>query len=278
VNDYELPEAFFRPHIPRGDLARFVQFIWIARGRVPHQRERVLPNGVIELIINLGEPHNVLEREDYSQRTVYRNCWLAGIQNRHIVIESLYGTDLIGIRFKPGGAYAFLGMPLAEVTDQVIEFDLIDRALGEALRGRVLQAKDDAARIECIERALRERLLGELAGHPAVQFVCDAIRATSGLVRIADLVERTGLSHRRLMDHFERNVGMAPKALAQVYKFQNVLKRIERDAAPDWSQVAAECGYYDQPHLNHEFRRLSGLTPTQYLATRLADFNHTVAD
>jgi len=273
-----LPEAFFRPHIPRGDLSRFVQFIWIARGRVPHKRERVLPNGVIELIINLGGPHNVLERDDYSQRTVYRDCWLAGIQSRHLVIESLYDTDLIGIRFKPGGAYAFFGMPLSEVTDQVVEFDLIDRVLCDELRGRVLQAKDDAARIECIERTLRQRLLSELAGHPAVQFVCDAIRATSGLVRIADLVERTGLSHRRLMDHFERNVGMTPKALAQVYKFQNVLKRIEREIAPDWSQVAAECGYYDQPHLNHEFRRMSGLTPTQYLATRLQDFNHTVAD
>lgn len=152
MTNYELAEAFFRPHIPRGDLSRFVQFIWIARGRVPHQRERVLPNGVIELIINLGGPHNVLERDDYSRRTVYRDCWLAGIQSRHLVIESLYDTDLIGIRFKPGGAYAFFGMPLSEVTDQVVEFDLIDRALCDELRGRVLQAKDDAARIECIER------------------------------------------------------------------------------------------------------------------------------
>jgi AraC-like DNA-binding protein len=273
-----MSEAFFQPHIPRGDLSRFIQFIWIARGKVPHKRERVLPNGVIELIINLGAPHHTLEQDDYSRRTVFRDCWLAGIQNRHLVIESLYDTDLIGIRFKPGGAYAFLGRPLSEFTDQVIEFDLIDRAWCDELRGRVLEARDDAARIDCIERTLRQRLLGELAGHPAVQFVCDTIRASSGLVRIADLIERTGLSHRRVMDHFERNVGMTPKALAQVYKFQSVLKRIERETTPDWSQVAAECGYYDQPHLNHEFRRLSGLTPTQYVATRLQDFNHTVAD
>jgi AraC-like DNA-binding protein len=56
------------------------------------------------------------------------------------------------------------------------------------------------------------------------------------------------------------------------------LRRIASDGAPDWSRIAAECGYYDQPHLVHEFRRLSGLTPNEYLASRLPNLNHTVVE
>lgn len=272
------PETFFRPHVPRPALARFVKFIWIARGVSAHKRERVLPNGVIELIVNLGQPHKLLEREDYSRETLYRDCWVAGIQNRHLVIEAVRDTDLIGIRFHPGGAYPFLGIPLCELTDRVVELDLIDRALVDELRGRMLEVRDDDQRIAIAERVLLARLDSHWFGHRAVQFVCEQIRAAQGCVRIGELVERTGLSHRRLMGHFERDVGMTPKALAQIHKFQSVLRRVEGVADPDWSRIAVDCGYYDQPHLNHDFKRLSGLTPREYLATRLEDINHAVAD
>jgi AraC-like DNA-binding protein len=70
---------------------------------------------------------------------------------------------------------------------------------------------------------------------------------------------------------------MTPKALAQIHKFQHVLGRL-RGSDADWGRIAAECGYYDQPHLYHDFKRLSGLAPRDYLATRLPDFNHTVAE
>ncbi len=273
-----MTEPFFMPYVPRPALARFVRFIWIARGITAHRRERVLPNGVVELIVNLGDPHKVLERDDYSRETLYRHCWVAGIQNRHLVIEAVRDTDLLGIRFHPGGAYPFLGLPLSELTDRVVEFDLIDRALVDELRGRLLESRDDAHRIAQVERVLLARLDSHWFGHRAVQFVCDQIRAAQGCVRIGDLVERSGLSHRRLMGHFERDVGMTPKALAQIHKFQSVLRRVAGETRPDWSHIALECGYYDQPHLIHDFKRLSGLTPGEYLATRLEDINHAVAD
>jgi AraC-like DNA-binding protein len=69
---------------------------------------------------------------------------------------------------------------------------------------------------------------------------------------------------------------MSPKSLAQIYRFQAAIRRIARDDDPDWSSVAADCGYYDQPHLIHDFRRLSGLTPSEYVASRLPDINHAV--
>lgn len=215
MGDGTFDGTFFLPHVPCAPLGRFIQFIWIARGMQAHKRERVLPNGVIELIVNLGSPHKVLERDDYAREALYRDCWVAGIQNRHLVIEAVRETDLVGIRFRPGGAYPFLGFPLSELTDQVIELDLIDRAFLADLRAPLLEARNDLERIACVERFLLRRLDVARAGHGAVQFVCEQIRATDGAVRIADLVARTGISHRRLVGNFERDVGMTPKGLAR---------------------------------------------------------------
>jgi AraC-like DNA-binding protein len=263
-------------HVPGPPLSRYIECLWRARGTGAHSRERVLPNGVVEVIVNLGSYHKVLARDDYSREQLYRESWVAGIQNRHLVIESVRETDLVGIRFRPGGAYALFGFPMSELADEVVELDLIHRQCFAELRERLWQATSTAEQFAVAESALLETLDFGRSAHPAVRHLAQRIRSWDGAVRISDLVAQVALSHKRLMELFQRDVGMTPKALAQIYRFQGVLRRIAHESAPDWSRVAADCGYYDQPHLVHEFRRLSGLTPSEYLASRLPDFNHTV--
>jgi len=266
----------FRAHLPRPPLSRFVECLWAVTGAADHKRERVLPNGVVEVIINLGSFHKVLARDDYSREQLFKYSWVAGIQMRHLVIESLRENDLIGIRFRPGGGYALLGIPMNELSDQVIELDLIQKQRFADLHEQLLEADSAEARFVLVERMLLDALDYEHSGHPAVHYLAGHLRAWDGAVRIGDLVEQVALSHKRLMRLFERDVGMTPKALAQVYRFQSALRHIASVPQPDWTSVALDCGYYDQPHLIHEFRRLSGLTPNEYLAARLPNFNHAV--
>jgi AraC-like DNA-binding protein len=266
----------FEVHVPHAPLSRYVECLWRAQGLTNHKRERVLPNGVVEVIINLGSFHKVLARDDYSREQLYRDSWVAGIQNRHLVIESLRETDLVGVRFRPGGAYALFGFPMIELSDEVVELELISKQRFADLRDQLLEARTTTEQFRVVESMLLESLDFNRGAHPAVGHLATRIRSWDGAVRISDLVEQVALSHKRLMQLFQRDVGMTPKALAQIYRFQSVLRRIARDSEPDWSRLAAACGYYDQPHLVHEFRRLSGLTPGEYLANRLPDFNHTV--
>jgi AraC-like DNA-binding protein len=266
----------FLVHLPRPPLSRYVECLWRAQGMTSHKRERVLPNGVVEVILNLGNFHKVLARDDFSQEQLFRESWVAGIQNRHLVIESVRETDLVGIRFRAGGAFALFGFPMSELADEVVELDLINRQRFADLRERLLEASSTAERFRLVEAMLLVSLDFSRSAHPAVGYLASRLSAWDGAVRISDLVGQVALSHKRLMQLFQRDVGMTPKALAQIYRFQSVLRRIARDDAPDWSRIAADCGYYDQPHLVHEFRRLSGLTPGEYLANRLPNLNHTV--
>lgn len=92
------------------------------------------------------------------------------------------------------------------------------------------------------------------------------LAATGGTARIGELAREVGWSHKHLITRFTQQVGLAPKAVARLVRFDRVLRALERPGAPGWERIAAEAGYADQPHLVREFRAFTGLTPTAFRA------------
>jgi len=82
---------------------------------------------------------------------------------------------------------------------------------------------------------------------------------------VAEVARRAGLSERSLERRFQEELGLPPKTFARIARLQSVLRSIGRDARPEWADVAAECSYFDQPHLIHDFRALTGETPAEFV-------------
>ena len=95
------------------------------------------------------------------------------------------------------------------------------------------------------------------------------LRASAGRTPIGGLATELGWSHRRLIARFRESIGLPPKALARVLRFERVAQLLQVADEPRLARVALECGYYDQAHLNRDFRQFAGITPTEYLARRL---------
>ena len=93
----------------------------------------------------------------------------------------------------------------------------------------------------------------------------ERIRSSHGAVPMATLAADTRLSARSLQRLFADEVGIAPKLLARIVRFQRVFSAV-RDEPASFSRVALECGYYDQPHLIRDFREFAGDAPAQLLA------------
>ena len=96
------------------------------------------------------------------------------------------------------------------------------------------------------------------------------LERSAGNVAVSTLAAKLGCSRKHLIARFRDQVGLPPKLLARILRFQRVLRRI--DAAPTlprWADVAADCGYFDQAHLIREFREFSGSTPSDFLARLL---------
>ncbi|MEN3338317.1 MAG: hypothetical protein V7647_1993 [Acidobacteriota bacterium] len=88
------------------------------------------------------------------------------------------------------------------------------------------------------------------------------------------MTSAVGLSERRFIDRFRTEVGLTPKLFCRVRRFQEVVRRVHRARAVNWSSVALSCGYFDQAHFINDFQAFSGLSPTTYLARKGDHQNH----
>ncbi|QSQ28511.1 AraC family transcriptional regulator [Pyxidicoccus parkwayensis] len=173
------------------------------------------------------------------------------------------------VRFKPGGAYPFFGVPMSELTERVVSLDTLWGAEGARLRQRLADAASVTERRHLLESTLTERLrrgdVFEPAGAPVVRRAVRLITEASELPRVEGLARGLGISPRHLRRAFEDVVGMGPKEFARVVRFQRAVRASARASAPDWGAIAAATGYYDQSHLITEFKALTGLTPRALL-------------
>ena len=228
----------FREHAPHPRLAPHVKCFWTLRGRADGAPpERILPDGSFELVFHLADP---FVRDASVQPAA---MWMGELR-RPVLVQPSRNVDVLGVRFRIGGAAAFLRMPLREVADAILPIgDLLPE-----LASRMHEARSTAERIHAIEEALLRRMRGDGA---LVQAAVCAIERRDGDLRIRGLASALGTTERSLERAFFAQVGIGPKSLARLMRFHAALRG--RDG-----------GYFDDAHRIREFRDFAGLTPTEF--------------
>lgn len=270
---------FLRP--PPPELAPFVEVFWETHGFAHFARERILPKTTIELMFNLGPPHRLLDPSHPSGATTYRNHWVSALQQRPLVIAPCFDatripSHLIAIRLRPSGAYALFGMPMDELSNAVLDLDLLPGRHFTTVHAKLLESQSRLERFDLIESLVRERIGAEVRMRPFIRWAATQIERTHGAVRILDLCRELGVSRKHLSAWFRRQVGVAPKQYAGVVRFQRLVSCLGRSSSVSWSDLAQDCGYYDQSHLVHDCRAFAGLAPTALRATLSPDGIATV--
>jgi AraC-like DNA-binding protein len=263
-------------YIPGPPLSAFVDSLWYSEGRdAPRRRERVLPSGTIQLIINLSEDRlRQYDRRDQDRSESFGGGLVCGARSEFVVIESPDRMTLIGAAFKPVAGSAFLGMPASELHNASTPLDALWGFRASSLRDRLLESETVGARFQVLEAALTALILRRPPGHPAVEFALKMLQRSSHTGTIGGVTDQVGLSPKRFIQVFSEQVGLTPKLFARVRRFQNVLGTIGGPKQIDWTAVALDCGYFDQAHFIHDFRAFAGLSPTRYLAQRSEHQNH----
>jgi AraC-like DNA-binding protein len=236
----------------RHDFAQYVGFE--ERCDAPLSRLEV-PFAGAALIIALGNRwrmNGAYERESF----------IAGVHDESTVVEHDGYACGLEIHFTPLGARRFLGIPGSELTNQIVELgDVLPDAdeLAEELYG--LPTWD--ARFDRLEQAVLARARVAPLLPPAVELAWRRLRDTHGAAPVARIAGELGCSRRHLSKSFGAEVGLPPKALARVLRFQRAVGLLRGGA--ELADVAYTCGYYDQPHFNRDFRALAGVTPSEFL-------------
>jgi AraC-like DNA-binding protein len=268
---------------PAPPLARHIRSLWYASTPQPIQgRERVLPTGRVQVILNLARDFMTDLPEGRPGYPV-SPALAIGARSIYEIIDGADMADLIGIVFEPGGFSVFAGdaVDLFSNRNWALE-DLWGSSAGH-LRDRLREIAGPHARLRCFESFLRERFAAKLARQDAlrfsaVEFAIDRFARAPGLATVREAARSTGWSERRFSQVFREEVGFSPKVWCRIQRFQRAVERLHAGVEVPWAQLALDCGFYDQSHFANEFRAFSGIDASTYSARRSRWANHIRVD
>jgi AraC-like DNA-binding protein len=260
---------FLRTYTPGPPLDQCIDRFWYCSDTPAHPRERILPSGTVELVINLtGDEIRIYDSSHPDRTRRYPGAVVSGPYRNFFLIDPLVHASIIGVHFRPGRAVPVLGVPANELADAHVDLESLWGRAAAELRERLCMAGTPATRFAVLEKVLLGRLHQTPQRHGAIPVALDAFEQADAAVKVRDLAYRVGLSQRRFIQLFTAEVGLTPKRYSRVRRFQRARELVRQATAPDWAAVALACGFFDQSHLIRDFAEFSGLSPVVYLKQR----------
>jgi AraC-like DNA-binding protein len=247
---------------PGSPLAGAVDRVWHFDGTLGAARERVFPDGTLELIVQLDTPHR--PGLDAAAGRFPPLC-VTGLRTTAEVVAAPPGhCRVLGVRLSPPAAFRLLNAALPDLASLTIDLHAAAGYAAAELGARVHAARDGVAAVRTAAAWTARRIACGPAAEPAVQRALGAIVGDGGTRSIAALDAWQGRSRARFGAAFRDRVGVSPKRFARIVRFNRALDAIARGNAA-LGEIALAAGYYDQAHFTTEFRAHAGLTPATYL-------------
>ncbi|MFD3699722.1 helix-turn-helix domain-containing protein [Streptomyces sp. NPDC058646] len=234
-------------------------------------RVRLVPTGRAVVVISLGEPFAQVRRLDSaSPGSQVTGSLVAGLEDGPRVCDHPGGQEAIRLELTPLGAFRLFALPMSELTNRVVELrDVLGPEAG-VLAERLAATPDWGTRFDLLDLALAARLENGSRPAPEVGHAWRLLSRAGGAIPVGRIAAEVGWSQSYLVRRFTEQVGLTPKASARVLRFHRAVGLLTRGGA-SLGDVTAACGFYDQAHLNREFRALGGTTPGRLAAARVSE-------
>ena len=257
----------YERHLPHPLLRPYVEDLWLGDDYAPpHSQERIVPSGTIELVINLRENEIRIydvNRPQLCQR--YSGAVVSGPYRRFLLTATVEEISIMGVHFRPGGAFPFFNVLPYELADAHVDLEVLWGPPVRGLRERLIGASHPAERFELLELALLDHLVASWQPHYAVAFALDTFAKLKSHSTVRELARSINLSERRFIEVFRNEVGLTPKLYSRIKRFERMLAYVQHNDSPDFATLAQTYGYFDQSHLIRDFQQFSGFSPTVYI-------------
>jgi AraC-like DNA-binding protein len=274
--------VLYLERVPAAPLSKFICALWYARApQVAHQRERILPTGRVQVILNLSRDFLLDCPEGFPDLRM-SPALVVGARSVYEIVDTSDMADLIGIVFAPGGFGLFAQDAVDLFSNRSVPLEDVWGRRARCLRDWLLDTDSPDLRLSRLESFLKERyasnrLFCTRSVRGAVEFALDRFKTAPCMTTVGDVARKTGWSERRFSQVFREEVGLSPKTWCRVQRFQRAVLQLHAGADVPWAEMALECGFYDQSHFANEFRAFSGIDATTYSAHRTLWANHIVA-
>jgi AraC-like DNA-binding protein len=261
----ELPDGYWQSFgwMPHPELAlhirRYNGYFESSSQRV---RRRELPTGEVALIISLGPRWRSIDPVTGASVGTLRS-FIAGLDDTYSLVDSETSGAAIQVDFTPIGARQLLQLPMHLISKRTTELtDLLGNEADRLVR-QLVEAQDWPNRFLTLDKFLLARIRQYRRSTREIDWAWRQLDLSRGSVRVQQISDQLGWTRKRLVKAFRDEIGIPPKVLARVLRFRRTLIEFNLQTIPDFSQLAAHCGYSDQAHMIREFKDFSGLTPVE---------------
>jgi AraC-like DNA-binding protein len=247
----------YAQYAPSPALASVVEWYWVLEGSDGAEPQPIVPDGRVEIIFHFGDrfdrhhPGGIVERQD--------PALLVGQLLAPIRIGCRGRAGVAAIRLRPAAVRVLAGCAAADLTGRTIDLEAMTGSTA-SLRERLALAAEDGARVRLMETWLAARV--RVAPARDVVAAVEAILSAPGAASLRAVAAQAGIGVRQLERRFLADVGIPPKTFARIARLQRALGCIAAGAS--LADAAHACGYYDQPHMTHDFARLAETSPSTW--------------
>jgi AraC-like DNA-binding protein len=221
-----------------------------------------MPSGDVAIIISFGSRYEMID-PGTGRSLGQRSTFVAGLDDGPALVDSSGGGMAMQIDLTPIGAHRVLRIPMHLLSRRTTELSELLGIEANRLVERLFEAENWQTRFWILDEYLLRKLSQTKASE--IDWAWSQLESSRGLIPISLLNDKLGWSRKRLVRAFRESVGVPPKTLSRILRFQHALKELSSSRLANASLVAAECGYSDQAHMIREVFAFSGITPVELL-------------
>lgn len=250
---------------PQPDLDALIKCYWILE--VPEdpntQKQRIVPDGCIEMIFTLGDDVERCISDD--EVITQPRAMILGQITQPFYIKPTGAVNTFAIRFYPYGFSNFVKVPIATLANKETPIADLFGEPAKELEKRIIAASSTEQRIKIAEDFLLGWLRNQTNVDDIVKTTIDTLLQTKGNASIHAILKDEMSKRRTLERKFSEQVGISPKQLGKIIRIQTALQMLLNDEPESLTKIAYESEYYDQAHFIKDFKEFTGINPKDFL-------------
>ena len=251
---------------PPASLAPYVRFFWVLESKVApgetylHQS---MADGCAEMIFHYRGRFDEFLSDNRTQKSFTSGIHGQAQHCSRFVIDRSFG--IFGVYLYPFAIPVLFGFPSTEMSNQMADLDTLFGQEGKDLEEQVMLATSDEERICLLSRFLEKRLKKRQEVSAGLIPAIHEIIRTRGMLPVKEMAQKHFLSVRQFERKFKETAGFSPKLYSRIIRFQSAVSEYPV-RQKSLTEIALNCGYYDQSHFIHDFKKFSGHHPKAFFS------------